>query len=405
MASVILCSELGRGTGHLTKLADYAVELEAQGYSVRLVTHDMHAAHLVPEFVDIAMFQAPRASEALAESLSVANLVSTNPMNFASVLKHNGYQSVSTLAPLVRGWLHLHATLKADVVVADHAPTAILAAKLLNIPSIMTGNGFCVPPLLNPLASICPWKDIPDSSLKLEDELLTHTINDTIRELGFSGVQLECAREAFSHAAQWIFSVPEMDHYGAREQPYVMRWYNSSPRLMPQWPYSKGEKIFLSMSVDSPYLNMVLEQLHLLQQPVLATVSGASDGLIERYKDSTIKLQRETVDLKQVVDECNIVINTGEHDVVFELLSYGVPSIILPSEPDQLMVAFQLMQQGLAFVGQESAEHLDISSMISMLKEQDQVWMNCSSLQMKYESHDSLYRLHDLIKAELVANG
>lgn len=399
MASVILCSELGRGAGHLARLADYAVELEAQGYSVKLVTHDIHAAHRISEFVDVALFPAP----VYVEQNFDLGQPTPNHISFASILRHNGYQDVHTLAPLLRGWLHLQATLNADLVVADHAPTALLAAKLLQVPRIMTGNGFCVPPLSIPLSSICPWKDISEAKLALEDEGLVHVINDTIDELGFSGIHFKHAHELFADAAQWIFSVPEMDHFGSREQPYVVRWYNASPRLVPEWPKAKGDKILLHMSADSPYLNMTLEQLQLLQQPVLAVIPGVSDGLIERYRGTSMTLQREAVDLKQAADGCNVFINTGNHDVVYELLSYGIPSIILPTEPDEIMLAYQLMQQGLAFVGQETAELLETEALIAMSKEQDQVWMNCSNLQMKYENHESLHRLHDLVKAELLA--
>jgi UDP:flavonoid glycosyltransferase YjiC (YdhE family) len=109
------------------------------------------------------------------------------------------------------------------------------------------------------------------------------------------------------------------------------------------------------------------------------------------------------VNLKQAADECTIFIHNGNHDMAYELLSYGVPSIILPSKPDQVMLAYQLAEQGLAFVGPEFSELLDISALIQVAKNEDQVWLNCSNLQMKYENHQSLHRLHDLVKAELLA--
>ncbi len=399
MASVILCSELGKGSGHLAKLADYAVELEAQGYSVKLVTHDLHAAHQVSEFVDVAVFQAPIFRDMKAEF----GMPDPNYLSFASILRKNGYRDVHTLAPLLRGWLHLQATLNADIVVADHAPTAILAAKLLKIPSIMTGSGFCVPPLVSPMQSIVPWKDTSASEVALEDDTLLHVINDTVSELGFSDLRFAQVKDVFSDSAQWIFSIPEMDHYGARDQPYVVRWTNSSPRRVPEWPRARGDKILLFMHANSIYLNSVLEQLQLLQQPVLAIVPEISNGLMERYHGTTITLQRESVNLKLATDECNIFINNADHDLTYELLTYGVPSIFLPNEPDQVMLAYQLVQQGLSFVGPATPDQLDIAELIQRSRDQDQVWMNCSHLQMKYENHESLHRLHDLVKAELLA--
>jgi hypothetical protein len=399
MASVILCSELGRGFGHLAKLADYAVELEAQGYSVKLVCSDLHDAHQIPEFFDIAIFQAPVFREASLE-LGVDDV---DYLNYSTILRRNGYRDIHTLAPLLRGWLHIQATLNADIVVADHAPTAILAAKLLKIPSIITGSGYCVPPLTTPLKSVQPWRDVPEAELTIEDQALLRVVNDTVVELGFGDVRLKNAKELFEESAQWIFSIPEMDHYGARDQPYVVRWTNSTPRLSPVWPRAQGDKILVNLHADSLYLHALLEQLQLSNLPVLAVIPEVSNGMMERYHNTNINLQREMVDLKQAVDQCNVFINDADHDIVYELMSYGVPSIFLPSRADQIMLAYQLSQQGYSFVGPATAEELNLLALLKMSKDQDQVWLNCSHLSMKYENHKSLNRLHDLVKAELLA--
>lgn len=193
MASVILCSELGRGSGHLARLADYAVELEAQGYSVKLVCNDLHDAHQIPEFFDIAIFQGPVYRDSYVEQgVDEADL-----LNYSSILRKNGYRHINSLAPLLRGWLHIIATLNADIVIADHAPTALLAAKLLKIPSILTGYGYCVPPLTKPLKSVRPWRDIEATDFEVEDKALLQVVNDTISELGFAEVHMKYATEIF----------------------------------------------------------------------------------------------------------------------------------------------------------------------------------------------------------------
>lgn len=399
MASVILCSELGRGSGHLARLADYAVELEAQGYSVKLVCNDLHDAHQIPEFVDIAIFQGPVFRDSYVEQ----GVDESDLLNYSSILRKNGYRDINTLAPLLRGWLHIVATLNADIVIADHAPTALLAAKLLKIPSILTGYGFSVPPLTKPLKSVQPWKEVEVNDIELEDRALLQVVNDTISELGFADVRLNHAKELFDEAAQWIFSIPEMDHYGARDQPYVVRWTNASQRVSPVWPKAHGDKILLSLHADSRYLHTLLEQLRLSNQPVLAIIPEISNGMMERYHDTNISLQREMVNLREAVDQCHVFINDADHDIVYELMSYGVPSIFLPTRLEQIMLAYQLSQRGLSFVGPATEDELDLEDLLKMSRDQDQVWLNCTHLSMKYENHKSLHRLHDLVKAELLA--
>lgn len=399
MASVILCSELGRGSRHLAKLADYAVELEAQNYSVRLVTHDLAAAYEYSEFYDSAFFQAPVFTPPPEDDRKKKPPL----LNYSSVLRASGYENVATLAPLLRGWLHILATLKADIVVAEHAPTAVLAAKLLQIPCIMTGNGFSVPPLLTPLKSIVPWRTTEQSELVLEDRMLVKTINDTTTELGFSEVMIENAKDMFSHAAQWIVSVPEMDHYGGRRQPYIVKWTDSTSRAEPKWPKGTGDRIFVYLDASSPYLKPLLSQLNMHNSPTLAIVPGVSNGLIELYHGTHIRLQRDMVDMRQAVDNCKVFINDGDHDITYDLLSLGAPSIFLPTEPANRLLAHRVVANGLGFMGQSTVMALNLEDLLKANSQQHQVWHNAAHISLKYENHQSLERLHDLIKAELVA--
>jgi len=394
MASVILCSELGRGSRHLANLADYAVELEAQGFAVRLITHDLSAAFEIPEFFDLAFFQGPVYRDFTHEE----DKQRTKLLSYSSVLRANGYESVFTLAPLLRGWLHLLATLKADIVVAEHAPTAVLAAKLLKIPCIMTGTGFSVPPLLAPMKSIAPWVKVDDNDLLMEDRLLVQTVNDAIKELGFGDVEVESAKDIISHAAQWIVSIPELDHYTGRRQPYVVKWTDSKKRAEPRWPAGSGDRIFVYLDAKSPYLKPLLSHA-----PTLAVVPGISNGLIELYHGTHIKLQREFIDLRHAVDKCKVFITDGDHDITYDLLSLGAPSIFLPSEAENRLLAHRVVANGLGFMGQSTVMALNLVDLLQANSQQHQVWHNAAHISIKYENHQSLERLHDLIKAELVA--
>ncbi|NND00716.1 MAG: hypothetical protein HKN85_11090 [Gammaproteobacteria bacterium] len=398
MASVILCSELGESSSHLVMLADYAVELKAQGYKVHVVGQDLAVAHQIPEFSDIPLFQTP----AIGSAKQQGDGPPFDNLNYSSVLRNNGYHDVATLAPLLRGWMNLVSALQADLIVAHHAPTALLTARLLKIPCIMTGAGYAVPPLTTPMSCITPWREVTDEELLLEDQMLLQVVNDTYAELNFPRVRMHTAKELISHAAQWIVSIPEMDHYGARNQPYVARRYDSSRRLAADWPMGPGDRILVHLNADSPYLSPLLEQLTANNAPTLVIVPGASNGLVEMYKGTNIKVQRESVSIRQAVDQCKVFINEANHDLVYELLSYGVPSIFLPSEPENKLLAYRLVKLRVGFTGPASPAELDLERMIRANNEQDQVWHNAAGVSIKYEDREKLLRLHSVIKAELV---
>jgi len=140
-----------------------------------------------------------------------------------------GYQSKESLSPVLRAWLHLLATLDVDHVVADFAPTALFASRLLPVSSVMIGNGFTVSPKLHSLPGFRPWRNVPEKTAKDEakifvnDQILIRSINQSFAELGFAGFDISSSYEVYAHADQWLMTVPEMDHYGRRDLPYVVR--------------------------------------------------------------------------------------------------------------------------------------------------------------------------------------
>jgi len=396
MAKIVLCSEFSRGSHCLAKLADCAIELQVQGHSVRVVCADMTAAHQMPEFKKASIFQAPRANLSFGHKIP-------RPTNYSSLLIQQGYDSKENLTPILRAWLHLLATLDVDLVVTDHSPTALLAGKLLMTPCVMLGNGYMVPRRSNPLPSITPWKheQSDHSDLIEEDKKVLDVVNQSVKSLKFDKVELKETQDIFSHAAQWIMSVPELDHYGGRDESYVVRWTSKEKAQTPVWPDAPGEKIFLHLDARSPHLQLVLEQLAKRGDPVLAVIPNADDELLESSDIANVKIQREHVDLKAAADQCRVFINHGGHGLVYDLLLHAMPSIMLPSNPENTLLAFRVAKRKLGFPGPAKPSRLNIDELIDSVLKNDQVWANASRFSLKYVNHEPLSRLPDLIAAQL----
>lgn len=403
MANVVLCSELGRDSRFLAKLADCVVELQAQGHSVRLVCSDVTAAHMLPEFKKVSIFQSPKPDLSIAgESKSKARM-----KNYSSLLMSKGYHDAAALTPILRAWLHLLATLDADMVITDHAPTALLAGKLLMIPCVMMGTGYTVPPRENPLPSFTPWKsgqaegDTPDPELLAEDKQLLAVVNQSIKDLNFDKVELKEAQDIYSHAAQWVMTLSEIDHYGRRDVSYTVRWSDSGLAAAPIWPNVPGNKIFVYLEAESPHLPVLLKQLKERGEPVLAVIKGAGQELIDKYRAENINVQAEPVNIRQVVEHCRVLINNSGHNIVYELLMMGVPSVLLPSTIENVLLAYRVAKRKLGFAGPAKPDLMDIDALIKKVGDSDQIWANASRMSMKYQNHESLERLHDLILAKL----
>jgi hypothetical protein len=139
MANIALCWELGTGAGHLKPLADYARCLKSLGRTntnVSLITRSLDLVSSIAEFNDLKTLQAPFAH---TQDMSI------NPVNYSGLMALCGYESARQLLPLLKKWIAIFQEGRYDVVIADHSPTALLAARVLDIPVIMTGSGFSVP--------------------------------------------------------------------------------------------------------------------------------------------------------------------------------------------------------------------------------------------------------------------
>ncbi len=400
MANVVLCSEMERGPRALVRLASCATELRSKGHSVRLVCNDLGLAHRTDAFDKMPIFQAPQIP--VSERNRQRRLV-----NHSSILLAKGFANRDELVPALRSWLHIFATSDADLVMTDAAPAATLAAKLLMIPCVMMGMGYSFPPKKTPLPSLMPWtantmkKDEADAQLEGEDEPLLVEVNAAVKALNFNNVSFKSAQELFSHADHWVTTLAEIDHYGKRDAKYVVRWSDKHQAPDPQWPAIEGEKVFVQMSTESPHLEAVVNQLAKRGAPTLMVIPDAPEKLIARTKIPNIRLQREPVNLKKVTEQCRVVISNCEHNVLYDVLLAGTPSILLPDSHENTVLAYRVARRKLGFPGPAKADKLNLDQLIEKATTNDQIWANTSRVALKYENHESLLRVHDLIAEKL----
>ena len=120
-ARIALAWELGLSIGHATALARLGVRLRERGHDVGLFLRDLDALRFLPESRALEIFQAPRASS--------EGLWGGPPLSYAEILKGCGYAYAEGLGSMLDGWRGHFAAWKPDLVVADFAPTALLAAQ------------------------------------------------------------------------------------------------------------------------------------------------------------------------------------------------------------------------------------------------------------------------------------
>lgn len=132
MARFLLAWELGGGMGHVMRLAPIAHALHAQGHALHLVLRDLSGADAalgdLASSPRVTLWQAPMWLPQLRGLPA--------PAVYAELLFRAGYLDATRLLSLVRAWQALLDAIAPDLLLADHAPTALLAARDHGLPAL-----------------------------------------------------------------------------------------------------------------------------------------------------------------------------------------------------------------------------------------------------------------------------
>jgi hypothetical protein len=82
-------------------------------------------------------------------------------LSYAEILNRVGYLDADDLTALLGGWQELLRMVKPDLMIAEHSPTALIAARLEGVRRVTLGTGFETPPRVAPIPAIQPWRKTP----------------------------------------------------------------------------------------------------------------------------------------------------------------------------------------------------------------------------------------------------
>ena len=132
MPRVLIAWELGEAFGHLARCLRLAQGLMARGHGVTLALKDVRLPAGQRPAPGITVLPAPLTPQ--------AGTGSSPPVNYADVLRVSGFAEAQDVVARLNAWRGILTLAQPDVLVADHAPTALLAARLANIPHLSIGN-------------------------------------------------------------------------------------------------------------------------------------------------------------------------------------------------------------------------------------------------------------------------
>jgi UDP:flavonoid glycosyltransferase YjiC (YdhE family) len=394
MASILYSWEFGANLGHIGTFLPIAKELRDHGTTVHwAVTHPHQAARLLPK-AGFDWLQAPTMPEQRREG---------PPLSYADILLRFGYSDSNDLLGLVVAWRELLRLTGAKVVLADHSPTAILAARTLDIPVMLFGSGFFAPPKVHPTPNMRPWSPVSTEHLLATDQLVLANINAVLQDFGRP--PLETVAQLFQVAEDSLLSFPELDHYPARGPARYWGMLPAAVAADSTWPAVPGPRVFSYLRPETPHLEAALQALHGLPGSVLIYAPGLPAELMQRYTAPHVAFSPVPVDLKKVARQADAGLTYASPAATVAFLMAGKPVLMIPGHLEQFLFAKRVEEMGAGLI--QNPEHTphNLAAMLRQVLAEPGFSANAGAFAAKYANFDqNAVMVHIVARIEELAD-
>lgn len=351
---ILLAWELGLNLGHLARLQPLAVRFKQQGHNLIAAVRDVQAAVRVFGALDIPLFQAPHATN----EIRVDHASSSYP----NILRSQGWGSPGGLWGLVQCWVNLFRLTKPDLIIADHAPTAVLAAQILGIEVVQIGNGFELPPLTNPLPCLPEATEIPTEQLIQTENQIVESVNQVHSRFGVGSIRH--LAELFTQTPRFLVCFAELDHYGSRaRETYWGPLLPTDSGTSVAWPRGGGPRIFVYIALSSHEATTIIRGLASRDARIVCVAPKLSLNEREQLHAEANICFAERANLAELASTADLCLSHGAEGTVTTFLLAGVPQLIRPPYLEGYVAARRVEQldAGLLLRGQLTPEVVAIT--------------------------------------------
>lgn len=356
MARIAYCWELGGSIGHVTSGVRLSQALEGRGHETVLLLRELHHLLLVPDGEAATALQAP----VLPETPDTPT-----PSTYVDLLRGSGYGDPKVLAAHIGAWMALLRECRTDLVIADFAPTALLAARVLGIRRATYGNGFSVPPLSSPLPPFRLGTTAGGFEAAHAEARVLESVNGALA--AFKSGPLARLSQLFEADEHFLCTLPELDHYGNRERSGY--W---GPRLVTDvgashhWPGGRGKRVLVYLQAGYERLDEMLAAIAARQLTAIATIPNLDAARHASFQQGPRRLVEGFARLENLFKDCDLLICHGG-DIAAGALMHGVPSLVIAQHYEQLLTAMRLVALGVALTPSKPAVAGELPKLLDQL--------------------------------------
>ena len=249
-----------------------------------------------------------------------------------------------------------------DLVLFEHAPTALVASVGYGFKRVLVGNGFSIPPRpsgdSDPFAPFITTPSTPEvwRELRQDDAFVLELINVALADCGTG--PLESLSQIYEQAhAQFLWTLPMLDHFGQRDADYLGVEVIPA-QASPVWPEGEGKKVFAYLS-SFQGLESLLGALKASQVSVLLFAKGIPFEMRKSFASNRMVFLDHLVDLHAVAQQVDWVITHGNHISVAIFAEAGIPQLVIPSHQEQLFLGLRLQNFGCGLLAFQDQANFD----------------------------------------------
>lgn len=332
---ILFAWEMGDNFGHLTRDLGIAVKLREMGHEVLFAVRDTEIAEQLLTPAGFRFIPTPTPVRTIRLAKPAAS--------YTEILIGRGYADKMILAGLVRAWLQILELARPDAVVIDHAPTALLAARIGGIPTALIGTGFEIPPNTTPLPSIRPWDPLTPQQLEIADRMLLRSVNLVLSSHNRTPLARVC--DLFADCYALLTTFPALDHYGPRaEREYIGPLAAHSNALRVEWPSDARNRVFVYLRAPFTQFDALFSAFSELDINAVCVIPRHTAELGRRFADRKIRLFSNPICMQTILAQANVVVNYGGAGTIATTLLAGVPMLLIPNAVEQYLGSRRVIQ-------------------------------------------------------------
>ena len=374
MARVLIAWEFGRNLGHIARDLPLARACRDAGHEVIWAVRDLRGAARELAGEGFALLQAP---------LLRSGQVNAPPINFADMLLREGYEDAAGLLPVLQAWHALMRLTSVSAVVHDYAPTALLAARALGLPTMILGSGFMMPAPVVPSPGFFPG--VPAAALQAAEDRFVGNVNTALQVLG--SAPIASLRELYAQGEQVLTTFEELDPFAPRTEAharYVGPMYALGRQTRVDWQGGAARRIFAYLRPEVPSCESLLEALQASQAEVVCAMPGLPAAWPGRFP--RLRFVPGAVDMAVLLPEADLAITNGSGTIPNCLLA-GVPVLVLPHFNEQYLAGLRLQQYGAGIVVPGRATTAEYAQLLERLMTEPAFRQQALAFAARYAGH------------------